>query len=139
MFDTWSRAPSPGLRSCKVFDGLGGIPGIQPGHSDRSPCGSRIVRQSTAQEISCGSESVTKLAMLAFLAAAIKESYSLCINVAAQLSPALMMPMIWAYLSVPVGCVFMFIQLLPSFLEDLTELAGRTVVVRPARTAEDRM
>lgn len=82
---------------------------------------------------------ITKLAILAFLAAAIKEGCSLCIGVASQRSPALMIPMVWPYLSVPVGCIFMFIQLLPSFLEDLSELVGTSIVGRPGRVAEDHL
>ena len=86
-----------------------------------------------------GVKVITKLAMLAFLAAAIKESYSMCLNVATQLSPALMIPMVWPYLSVPVGCVCMFVQLLPSFLEDLSDLVGTSILRRPGRMAEDHL
>ncbi|NWF91846.1 MAG: TRAP transporter small permease [Syntrophaceae bacterium] len=86
-----------------------------------------------------GVKVIIKLAMLLFLAAAIKEGFSLCISIAFQRSPALMIPMIWPYLSVPVGCTFMFVQLLPSFLEDLSELIRPTGVGKPGQVVEGHL
>ncbi len=91
------------------------------------------------RKLRIGVKVIIKLGMLAFLAAAVKESYSLCLNVASQLSPALRIPMVWPYLSVPIGCIFMFIQLIPSFLEDFAEMVGTSILVRPGRVAENRL
>lgn len=114
---------------------LGSSLGIETG----AHVGVELFVSSLPKRLHAGVKVITKLAILAFLAAAIKEGCSLCISVASQRSPALMIPMVWPYLSVPVGCIFMFIQLLPSFLEDLSELVGTSIVGRPGRVAEDHL
>ncbi len=54
----------------------------------------------------------------------IKEGYFLCREIAFQRSPALMVSMAWPYASVPVGSFFMFLQILPSLLEDLRDIVA---------------
>ena len=114
----WSEELARYLMAWVAF--LGSSLGIETG----AHVGVELFVSFLPERLRDGVKMVTKLAMLAFLAAAIKEGYSLCISVAFQRSPALMISMVWPYLSVPVGCIFMFIQLLPSFLEDLTKVAG---------------
>ena len=129
----WSEELARYLMAWVAF--LGSSLGIETG----AHVGVELFVNLLPKRLRIGVKVIIKLAMLAFLAAAIKESYSLCLGVASQLSPALMIPMVWPYLSVPVGCVFMFIQLLPSFLEDLSDLVGTSIVVSPGRVAEDHL
>jgi C4-dicarboxylate transporter DctQ subunit len=129
----WSEELARYLMAWVAF--LGSSLGIETG----AHVGVELFVNLLPKRLRIGVKVIIKLAMLAFLAAAIKESYSLCLGVASQLSPALMIPMVWPYLSVPVGCVFMFIQLLPSFLEDLSDLVGTSIVVKPGRVAEDHL
>jgi len=129
----WSEELARYLMAWVAF--LGSSLGIETG----AHVGVELFVNLLPKRLRIGVKVIIKLAMLAFLAAAIKESYSLCLGVASQLSPAIRIPMVWPYLSVPVGCVFMFIQLLPSFLEDLSDLVGTSIVVSPGRVAEDHL
>ncbi len=129
----WSEELARYLMAWVAF--LGSSLGIETG----AHVGVELFVNLLPKKLRIGVKVIIKLGMLAFLAAAIKESYSLCLNVASQLSPALRIPMVWPYLSVPIGCIFMFIQLIPSFLEDFAELVGTSIVVRPGRVAENRL
>ena len=129
----WSEELARYLMAWVAF--LGSSLGIETG----AHVGVELFVSLLPKRLHAGVKVITKFAMLAFLAAAIREGYSLCISVASQRSPALMIPMVWPYLSVPVGCIFMFIQLLPSFLEDLSDLVGTSIVGRPGRVAEDHL
>ncbi len=129
----WSEELARYLMAWVAF--LGSSLGIETG----AHVGVELFVNLLPKKLRIGVKVIIKLGMLAFLAAAVKESYSLCLNVASQLSPALRIPMVWPYLSVPIGCIFMFIQLIPSFLEDFAEMVGTSIVVRPGRVAENRL
>lgn len=73
-----------------------------------------------------------KIPLLAFFFVLINEGYSLCLDIAFQRSPALMISMAWPYASVPVGSFFMLLQLLPSFLENLRDIVVPSSETNPA-------
>lgn len=67
-------------------------------------------------------KSLTRTVLVLFLAVLIYYGFALSLRVSGQLSPALQISMMWPYLSIPVGCCLMLIEIVAAMLLDNSNL-----------------
>lgn len=72
-----------------------------------------------------------QFALIAFLAVIAVQGWKLALFNAAQKSPAMMIPMVYPYLAIPVGALLMILELTAVFFTGLFSAPGRMAAVEP--------
>lgn len=79
-----------------------------------------------------------QLALIAFLAVIAVQGGKLAFFNAAQKSPAMMIPMVYPYLAIPVGALLMILELTAVFFARLFFTPGRTAAAEPPSHLQGR-